>query len=88
LDRVDNAGEHDSTLPYLFCGLCRKPAAGVSPAVAHRPVTAAVMSLPVKASVKSMSRVAWNFGDDPLWILSGGTDSFGAFGGVGVGVSV
>jgi hypothetical protein len=38
--------------------------------------------------VARMSRLAWIFGDDPLWILSGGTDSFGTFGGVGVGVSV
>jgi hypothetical protein len=29
-----------------------------------------------------------DFGGDPLWILGGGTDSFGALGGVGVCVSV
>jgi hypothetical protein len=36
----------------------------------------------------SMSRVSWNLGDDPWWILGGGTDSFGGVVGVGVGVSV
>ena len=36
----------------------------------------------------SMSRVAWNLGDDPRWILGGGTDSFGVLSGFGVGVSV
>ena len=32
----------------------------------------------------SVSRVAWNLGDDPWWTLGGGTDAFGA----GVGVSL
>ena len=35
-------------------------------------------------SVASVSRVAWNLGDDPWWTLGGGTDAFG----VGVGVSL
>jgi hypothetical protein len=50
------------------------------------PVT--LTELAAAAGVERMSRLAWIFGDDPLWILSGGTDSFGTFGGVGVGVSV
>ncbi len=33
---------------------------------------------------ESVSRVAWNLGDDPSWTLGGGTDAFGA----GVGVSL
>ena len=33
---------------------------------------------------ESVSRVAWNLGDDPWWTLGGGTDAFGA----GVGVSL
>jgi len=33
---------------------------------------------------RSVSRVAWNLGDDPWWTLGGGTDAFGA----GVGVSL
>jgi hypothetical protein len=35
-----------------------------------------------------MSRAAWIFGGDPLWILGGDTDGFGASVGVGVSVSV
>ena len=34
-----------------------------------------------------VSRGSWNFGDDPIWMLGGGTDSFGASGGGRVGVS-
>lgn len=37
------------------------------------------------AGLRSMSRVSWIFGDDLLWILGGGTHSFGVFGGVVVG---
>ena len=37
------------------------------------------------AGLRSMSRVSWIFGDDLLWILGGGTHSFGVLGGVGVG---
>ena len=40
------------------------------------------------SNCRAYSRVSWNFGDDPWWILSGGTDSFGGVVGVGVGVSV
>jgi hypothetical protein len=42
----------------------------------------------VEGGVRSMSRVAWIFGDDPRCILGGGTDSFGVLGGFGVGVAV
>ena len=38
----------------------------------------------VSAQMTSVSRVAWNLGDDPWWTLGGGTDAFGA----GVGVSL
>ena len=34
-----------------------------------------------------VSRVSWNFGDDPIWMLGGGTDILGASGGDWVGVS-
>jgi hypothetical protein len=34
-----------------------------------------------------MSRVSWNFGDDPWWILGSGSDSFGVGGGLWVGMS-
>jgi hypothetical protein len=43
----------------------------------------------LKISVEmSVSRVAWNLGDDPWRILGGGTDSFGVLCCLGVGVSV
>jgi RNA-directed DNA polymerase len=42
--------------------------------------------LPVEAVVR-VSRGSWNFGDDPIWMLGGGTDSFGAPDGGRVGVS-
>src|SRR6476661_6726982 len=46
------------------------------------PLKASMLSL--TAAAASVSRVAWNLGDDPWWTLGGGTDAFG----VGVGVSL
>jgi hypothetical protein len=34
-----------------------------------------------------MSRVSWNFGDDPWWTLGGVTDRFGVGDGFGMSVS-
>ena len=43
-----------------------------------------IETLTLCATRASVSRAAWNLGDDPSWTLGGGTDAFGA----GVGVSL
>ena len=51
-------------------------------------LTSAFPQLTARLSSMELVPIRVDFGGDPLRILGGGTDGFGASGGVGVGVSV